>query len=456
MMESYQLVKDERIRGSANSELTPEVAAELGAALGTLLGEGVLVVTARDYYPPSRMLKRSFSAGLMSTGVTVVDFHAATFPELAFAVKKFGARAGVHFTVSSYRSHEIAIKLLDYLGIEFSHERLSNLMRLFETKHIVRTLPERIGWVTYAEYIHEIYVASLASFLDSTLISDRRLNIVADLNFGPTADVAPYIFSELGVDATTLNAHKPQAKKGIRHLPSPIALMRLARMVRAASAEFGVAFCVDASRAVFVDDKGRIMPPDKTIALFASFLPSGSTVVTTMTASSIVDKVAENKRLRVVRVRGYPGDVSRQARRVKAPYGGSDKGEHIFTGFSMSPDGLVALGRMMEILAGQDRRLSTLVDELPEVPVHEETVDVPGYLSMQRALDLIAEHMAPSRLTVTGLKVIVDKYVVYLEPSLKKRVLVLSVEEPSREKIEAVRKLRDSISELFSTSVMSS
>ena len=48
-------VKKGRICGTANIQLTPENMAELGAALGTLLGEGSLVVTARDYYPPSRM-----------------------------------------------------------------------------------------------------------------------------------------------------------------------------------------------------------------------------------------------------------------------------------------------------------------------------------------------------------------------------------------------------------------
>ncbi|RLE91129.1 MAG: phosphoglucomutase, partial [Thermoprotei archaeon] len=101
-MMSVNLLGDGRIGGGVNRELTPEVSSELGSALGTMLGERVLVVAAREYYPPSRMLKRAFSAGLMSTGVTVVDFHAATFPELAFAVKKFGAKAGVHFAVSPF------------------------------------------------------------------------------------------------------------------------------------------------------------------------------------------------------------------------------------------------------------------------------------------------------------------------------------------------------------------
>ncbi|MEM3944310.1 MAG: hypothetical protein QXJ59_09520, partial [Thermofilaceae archaeon] len=63
---SLELEWDEgQIFGIANQTLTPDIAASLGGALGTMLGEGALVVTARDNYPPSRMLKRAFSAGLM-------------------------------------------------------------------------------------------------------------------------------------------------------------------------------------------------------------------------------------------------------------------------------------------------------------------------------------------------------------------------------------------------------
>ncbi len=450
-MSRWEIIKDDRISGGANSALTPEVAAELGAALGTLLGEGTLVVTARDYYPPSRMLKRSFSAGLMSTGVTVVDFHAATFPELAFAVKKFGAKAGVHFTVSLKGSDEVTIKLLDYLGIEFSHERLSNLLRLFKTKHIVRTLPERIGWVTYAEYIHEIYVASLTSYLDSASIAERRPSVVADLHFGPSADVIPDMFSELGVDAVTLNAHKPPAKKGIRHTPTPFSLLRLGRMVKAAAADLGVAFCVDASRAVFTDDKGRVLTPDETVALFMLTLPENTTVVTTISASKIIDKVAEQRKLRVIRVRGHPGDISRQIRRARAAYGGSDTGEHVFPTFSLAPDGLLALGKMLEVITSTERRLSSIIDELPRVPKHREEVDVPPGISLVKVLDIVTDAIHPSRVTVTGVKAVVNKVPIYVEPVPYKRALALEVEEPDREKLEVLRKVRDHLEEVFSS-----
>jgi len=447
-MLSKDITRDGRIYGGANVELTPEVAAELGTALGTLLGEGVLVVTARDYYPPSRMLKRSFSAGLMSTGISVVDFHAATYPELAFAIKKFGAKAGAHFTVSLYRSNYINIRLLDYLGIEFSREKLMNLLRLYETRHLVRTLPERIGWVTYAEYIHEIYVASLTSYLDSDAILGSGLNLVADLNFGPSAEVVPNFFSELGVDAITLNAHKPPTRKGIKQNPSYLSILKLGRMVKASGASFGAALCVDASRVFFVDDMGRALPPDTIIALFASILPPNSTVVTTVSASKVIDKVAKKKRVRVMRVKDSPGDVSKQVRRSRAAYGGSDFGEHIFPRFSLASDGLLAIGRILEILAKTERKLSSMIDELPEVPVHTEEIILPSNMEINRVLDTIVERYGVDVLAPTGLKIMTKRGPVWIKPNYENYSITLSIEEPTKEKVEHLRRIRDEVSEV--------
>ena len=51
------------VTGLTNLELTPEVAARLGAAYGTLLQPGSTILTVRDDHPASRMLRRAFVGG---------------------------------------------------------------------------------------------------------------------------------------------------------------------------------------------------------------------------------------------------------------------------------------------------------------------------------------------------------------------------------------------------------
>jgi len=50
-----------RITAFSNKELTPELAALLGNALGTYLDSKAVVMVGRDYRRDTRMLKRSFS-----------------------------------------------------------------------------------------------------------------------------------------------------------------------------------------------------------------------------------------------------------------------------------------------------------------------------------------------------------------------------------------------------------
>ena len=64
------------IAGLANVEMKPEFAAQIGAALGSVLDSGDTVVVNCDVSPPARMVKRAVMAGLTSAGMAVLDMGA--------------------------------------------------------------------------------------------------------------------------------------------------------------------------------------------------------------------------------------------------------------------------------------------------------------------------------------------------------------------------------------------
>jgi len=375
-----------RIGGYVNTEFTPEVAAEFGAVLGTFLGERSIVVTARDYYPPSRMIKRAFTAGLMSTGVTVIDFHATTTPELVYAIKRFGAKAGVQFSVSNVEENYINLKIFDFHGIEYSADRLDNMREKVRQGKIIRTRPERIGWVTYAEYIHDIYIASLINYIDADPILDSFIRVIADLNYGPTNMVLPELLSQLGVDLISLNAHKPPVFKGVYNLPKIDSIKNLSAAVRAMGIDLGVTFSADASSIFVVDDEGVPLEPDELFALLIKYYATGS-IVTTTSSSQIIEYAAEQSGLKVYRVEYMPDSVPRTIRRRRASMGGTDCGEYIFTGFSPSPDGLLTLLRILELIAKTEKPLSELRKELKK----PKKYSVPIELEANKARDAVFE-----------------------------------------------------------------
>ena len=81
------------ITGLCNREITPELATRIGAAYGAYLGEGTYVTTSRDAHMASRMIKRAFISGLLSTGVKVGDLRTAPIPVVRYEIGQ-GRRSG--------------------------------------------------------------------------------------------------------------------------------------------------------------------------------------------------------------------------------------------------------------------------------------------------------------------------------------------------------------------------
>lgn len=425
-MEGLRLSRG-RIGGYVNIELPPDVATKLGAALGTILGERAIAVTARDYYPPSRMLKRAFTAGLMSTGVTVIDFHAATTPELIYAIKRFGARAGIQFLVSDFEEDYVNLKIYDSHGIEFPMDRLEEIVERARRDRLVRAQPQRIGWVTYAEYIHDVYMASLINYVDVDSITSASFRVVADLNYGPSDQVLPELLSQVGVDLVSLNSHKPPAFKGVINMPRIEALARLSRAVKAMECDLGIALSADASHVFFVDDQGAPLEPEEILALYMKYYARNSAVVTTNSASILLDSVASEINSKVLRVEYSPDSIARVVRRRRAAIGGADTGEYIFPGFSPSPDGILAALKLLEMLARLEARLSELRRELKRPPTTSLRMDLGGLNPVEAVYSIWRNRDLEEVITTPmGVKVKIQNRWVLIRPSSDGAIVIES------------------------------
>ena len=404
-MEFELELEEGRVNGIANLTLTPDVAAMLGSALGTILGEGAIVVTARDNYPPSRMLKRAFSAGLMSAGVTVIDFHAATTPELVFAIKRLGAKAGIQFTVSPLERNGVTIKMFDAQGIPYSRERVEDVAERAKAGRVVRSLPTSIGWVTYAEYIHDIYMAAAVNYVDVHTIAARGFRIVCDANFGSASEILPDLLAEAGVEGVLLNAHRPPLRGLASHMPSPRSLSTVREMVRASGAVLGAALCADATRVLLFDESGQPLLSEEVLSVLLLGVPAGTRLVVSEAMMSVVDKIAEKVGAKLMRVRGSMYDLARAARRTGSHIVASCGNEVAFMDFSASPDGVLTLLKVIELMAKRGEPLSGLRDELPELQLVRTSVRLDGADYLRVLSELKLRKGADAVVTLAGLRV---------------------------------------------------
>ncbi|MFW9995273.1 MAG: hypothetical protein ACFFD4_24770, partial [Candidatus Odinarchaeota archaeon] len=154
-----KMIRDFRITGEINTEITPETAALLGTAVGTYLKGrgGNVVATARDFSTASRMFKRAFSGGLLATGLEILDLHATSTAILQFVVRRFGAEAGISFSGRHNEENITGFRIFDGNGVEFNRQTIGEICKLFESRNFKLVEPRDIGHISPVGDTQDIY-----------------------------------------------------------------------------------------------------------------------------------------------------------------------------------------------------------------------------------------------------------------------------------------------------------
>jgi len=403
------LIVDNRISAGANVDIVPEFSATLGAAFGTYLDNNGVVVLARDYRTDSRMLKRSFAAGLMSAGVNVLDIHASSTPVLRFTIRRFGASGGVMFTAGHLHEGRTTIKFYNTHGVEFGTNFLYEIFSLIENNKIIRVQTEKLGEISTSEDINTIYHKSIKQFIENKLISNADLRVVMDCANGPVGKTAPPLFSNLDIDVVAINTFIPYKISEI--LPNINSIRKVSRIISSADADFGVAFDVDASRALFFDEMGSVIDSDLLSTLFFMDLLDKNlkspTVITSRSTTKMLDTLAEEHNVKLIRVDNIPGEISNAIRLNMANLGVSDGGKIRFPIYAPFTDVILVSLKLAEIIAKSGEKLSNLIANCPQTIKQQEDLVVPPevFYNFRACLNKIADKVEKIIDTLFGVKI---------------------------------------------------
>jgi len=433
------LMTDNRICASANINLVPELSATLGVAYGTYLKNKGVVVLTRDYRTDSRMLKRSFAAGLMSAGVNILDIHAGSTSILRFTIRRFGANGGVMFTAGHLHEGNTSIKFYDAHGIEYGHDFFKRIFEIMDSKKIVRVSPNDIGQISTSEDINTIYHKSIRQFIDRSLVSESDMRVAMDCANGPVGDIAPTLFNSLDVDVIAINNFIPY--KNIQLLPSIDSVRKLSRIITSADADFGVAYDVDATRAVFLDETGAIIDSDLLSTLFFMDLINKNiknpTVITSQTTTQMLDRLAIEYNVKLIRVENIPGQISSNIILKMANLGVSDSGKIRFPIYAPFTDIILVTLKLSELIAKTGEKLSHLISQCPQTIKMQEdfVVDSDIFYNYHVYLNKIEDKTEKIIDTLFGVKIFFGKDIGFatLVPQLYFDRLRISAELNKRE-----------------------
>jgi mannose-1-phosphate guanylyltransferase/phosphomannomutase len=369
------------VSGLVNVDLTPEVAVRLGAALGTALKRGARVVASRESAPAYRMIKRALISGLNSTGVQVADLRTLPAPVGKHLLKTQGYDAAFHVGAHSLDPEAVQIRLFENPGISLSVALQKEIDKHYTRQELRRVTYAEVGTITYPARAREGYAADLLGGLDGEAIERRGFRIVVDYGYSAASYVLPLVLGPLGVEAVTAHAFESDGAGSPVRLQETIGQAK--RLVVAVSADLGAVFDRSAERLYLIDEEGHEVPVDQALLLYLKLLAGRDDrhgrVVVPVTATSQVDEIVGG-RFEVARTPRSLAALTNAAAQEGVVFAGAVGGGYVFPEFLPAYDAIASLCKLLELLAGVERPLSSLVAELPRPTLVHRQIACPWAL----------------------------------------------------------------------------
>jgi mannose-1-phosphate guanylyltransferase/phosphomannomutase len=360
-----------RIQCVGNKELTPELAAKIGAAFGSYYKTQGIIVVSREYNNNNRMLKRAFIGGLMSAGINILNLHSASVPVLQFCIRRFGATGGVYF--SSFSSGELQNQILFYdsSGIEFERNHLDSINEYFKNNRIYRAPPLEVGSISDIPHTQDIYKKAIPKFFNQKLISKNNLHIVVDCSYGPSAISLPSILTEMkSIDVIAINAYEND-QKSIEGLPTIDTVKDVINIVKASHSDLGVIVDKAGTRALYIDETGHILSYEELMMFFIKYdkfiaKSKESPIFIVESASKVLEEyITKTAKFRIIKTKNFPGQISRGLKDERGVFGGADTLKFYFPEYGPFSDTTFTILKIIEIISREKLPLSTLIRAFP-------------------------------------------------------------------------------------------
>jgi mannose-1-phosphate guanylyltransferase/phosphomannomutase len=398
------------VTGIGNIDITPEFAMKLGQAFGSFLKPGQTVRTSRDMHPASRVMNRCIISGLLSVGINVDDLRAYPTPLARFAVRT-GAEGGTHVRVSAKDPTAFLIEFFDANGINIEKALERKVENLFFREDFRRTSMDSVGKLGFPSRLLEGYTEAFITSLNPTAVKRANFKVAIDYAYGNTALFLPRILGNFGLEMIALNAYFDEAKARALRNDAARNLQQLSNIVTTLDASLGIFVDHDGESLTLVDDKGRVIAKDRLQALITLLVARsrpGAHIAVPVTAPSAIEAIAKANGATVTRTRNDRRALMALALAdpTLAFAGSGGAYEIMFPEFQPSFDALYGTGKLLELLAAENRKLSELVDLLPDWFVASADVKCPWERKGTVMRHLIDQHRGSDLDLLDGIRVL--------------------------------------------------
>ena len=427
------------IRGLVDIDFDAEWAHLLGRACGTFFlqqGQKTAVV-GHDCRATSPEYAASLTAGLVATGVSVIDIGMVPTPLLYYAVKRYGTAAGVMVTASHNPAEYNGFKIWSGESTIFS-EAITALQYLMEKG----VFPSGKG----THETRDIFPAYLDDVAGRVTLA-RSMTVVIDGGNGAGGDYCTQLFTRLG--ATVVPLYCEPDGSFPNHHPDPVVdanMVDLKRLVVEKKADCGIGLDGDGDRIGAVDETGRLMFGDELLAILARPILArkpGSLILGDVKCSHRLFRDIQKHGGRSIMCPTGHSFMKAKLRELGAELGGEMSGHMFFVddwyGFD---DALYSAARLAAIVSAASEPLSTLLGYPKSFVTPELHVPCPDALKatvIEKARAYFKKRH--KTLEIDGVRLLFPDGWGLVRASNTQPVLVLRFEAESEERLTAIRAL---------------
>ncbi len=373
------------VRGVANTELTPLLAMQLGAA-------GAYVLTQERSYRPTimvgcdtrisgGMLANALMSGICSVGANAVYVGVLPTPAIAYLTRKYKVDAGVVISASHNPVEFNGIKFFNGDGYKLSDELEDQIEEHIRNgnRELPQPMGSRVGKMKYRQDAREEYINHSIKQISTDL---EGLKIVVDCAEGAAYYTSIETLKELGAQVVAIHNNPDgtniNANCGSTHMEE------LCARVVMEHADLGLAFDGDADRLLACDENGVSVDGDEIMAIIGNHmkeegrLKNNTIVVTVMTNLGFL-LMGKEQGLQIEQTKVGDRYVLERMREIGASLGGEQSGHIIFLDENTTGDGLLSALHLLEVVKLSGKKLSELKTVMKVLPQSLVNAKVPNH-----------------------------------------------------------------------------
>ncbi len=442
-------------RGIVGDSLTPETIVRFAATLAAHIRDErgtdrPTIVVGRDGRRGGLVLKRLAVNTLVACGCRVIDVGVATTPTMGVMVDHHKADGGLTITASHNPGEWNGMKALT---AECSAPLPDEAGRLIDRFHSqsptyapVSRFGERMADDT-AAHVHVARVLSAIGAIGSIeAIKNRKYRVVLDSLNASGSTGGRLLLEALGCELIHLNADDsgvfPHGAE-----PTRDNLAGLCSAITEHGAAVGFAQDPDADRLAMIDDLGRYIGEEYTLALGVDAVLAGvgganQTVAANLSTSRMIDDVAARHGARVLRTPVGEANLVQAMRAEGCVVGGEGNGGVIWPTVVPIRDSLSAMALTLLLLTVRDASLSSIVDAMPAYAIEKRKMSIRDGLAAKAITAVRAGWSDAACDEQDGLRVDFETETgaawLHVRPSNTEPILRLIAEAPRAEEANAI------------------